>query len=151
MGLLGHTVAENARQGPKNGLRRFWRPTMGTGDPTAVCKGDDPAFRGVTTQVPVVLGHPQVGMKAQGIQLKHAAVLGTGDPADFKTDWGLQSSEVMVMQEASKAYLVGLFEDSNMCTIHFKRSRYNAEFDPVQEQGAEITDDTEDKRFPRHP
>ena len=40
---------------------------------------------------------------------------------DFKTDLRFQSSSVMALQEASEAYLVGLFEDSNLCAIHAKR------------------------------
>src|ERR1700678_740558 len=40
---------------------------------------------------------------------------------DFKTDLRFQSSAVMALQEASEAYLVGLFEDTNLCTIHAKR------------------------------
>uniref|UniRef100_A0A8C4X0M1 Histone H3 n=1 Tax=Eptatretus burgeri TaxID=7764 RepID=A0A8C4X0M1_EPTBU len=35
---------------------------------------------------------------------------------DFKTDWRFQSSAVMALQEASEAYLVGLFEDTNSST-----------------------------------
>ncbi|XP_059930793.1 uncharacterized protein LOC132474238 [Gadus macrocephalus] len=41
---------------------------------------------------------------------------------DFKTDLRFQSSAVMALQEASEAYLVGLFEDTNLCAIHAKRS-----------------------------
>ena len=40
---------------------------------------------------------------------------------DFKTDLRFQSSAIMALQEASEAYLVGLFEDSNLCAIHAKR------------------------------
>ncbi|XP_032319400.1 uncharacterized protein LOC102515772 [Camelus ferus] len=40
---------------------------------------------------------------------------------DFKTDLSFQSSAVMAMQEACEAYLVGLFEDTNLCAIHAKR------------------------------
>ncbi|KFO33886.1 Histone H3 [Fukomys damarensis] len=40
---------------------------------------------------------------------------------DFKTDFRFQSSAVMALQEASEAYLVGLFEDTNLCAIHAKR------------------------------
>jgi histone H3 len=40
---------------------------------------------------------------------------------DFKTDLRFQGSAVMALQEASEAYLVGLFEDTNLCAIHAKR------------------------------
>ena len=40
---------------------------------------------------------------------------------DFKTELRFQSSAVMALQEASEAYLVGLFEDTNLCAIHAKR------------------------------
>jgi histone H3 len=40
---------------------------------------------------------------------------------DYKTDLRFQSSAVMALQEAAEAYLVGLFEDSNLCAIHAKR------------------------------
>ncbi|XP_025844501.2 histone H3.1t [Vulpes vulpes] len=39
---------------------------------------------------------------------------------DFKTDLRFQSSAVMALQEACEAYLVGLFEDTNLCAIHAK-------------------------------
>uniref|UniRef100_UPI00398F69B4 histone H3-like n=1 Tax=Pristiophorus japonicus TaxID=55135 RepID=UPI00398F69B4 len=40
---------------------------------------------------------------------------------DVKTNLRFQSSAVMALQEASEAYLVGLFEDTNLCAIHAKR------------------------------
>jgi len=40
---------------------------------------------------------------------------------DFKTDLRFQSFAFMALQEASEAYLVGLFEDTNWCVIHAKR------------------------------
>ena len=40
---------------------------------------------------------------------------------EFKTDLRFQSSAVVALQEASEAYLVGLFEDVNLCAIHAKR------------------------------
>jgi len=40
---------------------------------------------------------------------------------DFKTDLRFQSSAILALQEASEAYLVGLFEDTNLCAIHAKR------------------------------
>ena len=40
---------------------------------------------------------------------------------EHKNDLRFQSSAVMALQEASEAYLVGLFEDTNLCAIHAKR------------------------------
>ncbi len=40
---------------------------------------------------------------------------------EYKNDLRFQSSAVMALQEASEAYLVGLFEDTNLCAIHAKR------------------------------
>lgn len=40
---------------------------------------------------------------------------------DFKTDLRFQSAAIECLQEASEAYLVGLFEDTNLCAIHAKR------------------------------
>ena len=39
---------------------------------------------------------------------------------DFKTDLRFQSAVILCLQEAAEAYLVGLFEDTNLCTIHAK-------------------------------
>ncbi len=40
---------------------------------------------------------------------------------EFKTDLRFQSTAILALQEASEAYLVGLFEDTNLCAIHAKR------------------------------
>lgn len=40
---------------------------------------------------------------------------------EFKTDLRFQSTAVLALQEASESYLVGLFEDTNLCAIHAKR------------------------------
>ncbi|GAB5585210.1 histone H3.1 [Umbelopsis nana] len=40
---------------------------------------------------------------------------------DFKTDLRFQSSAIGALQEASEAYLVALFEDTNLAAIHAKR------------------------------
>ena len=32
-----------------------------------------------------------------------------------------QSGAILALQESAEAYLVGLLEDSNLCTIHVKR------------------------------
>merc|ERR1712019_133018 len=40
---------------------------------------------------------------------------------NFKNDLRFQSSAVLALQEASEAYMVGLFEDTNLCAIHAKR------------------------------
>ena len=39
----------------------------------------------------------------------------------FKSDLRFQSQAVLALQEACEAYLVGLFEDTNLCAIHAKR------------------------------
>lgn len=40
---------------------------------------------------------------------------------NFKSDLRFQSAAISALQEASEAYLVGLFEDTNLCAIHAKR------------------------------
>ena len=40
---------------------------------------------------------------------------------DFKTDLRFQPQAIGALQEALEAYLVGLFEDTNLCAIHKKR------------------------------
>ncbi|KFO24148.1 Histone H3.3 [Fukomys damarensis] len=40
---------------------------------------------------------------------------------DLKTDLRLHSAAIHALQEASEAYLVGLFEDTNLCAIHAQR------------------------------
>merc|ERR1711862_851583 len=41
--------------------------------------------------------------------------------SEYKNDLRFQSSAVLALQEASEAYMVGLFEDTNLCAIHAKR------------------------------
>ena len=40
---------------------------------------------------------------------------------DFKKDLRFQSAAIGALQEAAEAYLVGLFEDTNLLAIHAKR------------------------------
>ena len=40
---------------------------------------------------------------------------------DFGKDLRFQSAAVGALQEATEAYIVGLFEDTNLCAIHAKR------------------------------
>ena len=40
---------------------------------------------------------------------------------DFKSDMRFQMKALHALQEAAEAYLVGLFEDANLCAIHGKR------------------------------
>ena len=39
----------------------------------------------------------------------------------FRNDLRIQAAAIKGLQEAAEAYLVGLFEDSNLCAIHAKR------------------------------
>jgi len=40
---------------------------------------------------------------------------------DFKNDLRWQGQAILALQESAEAYLVSLFEDSNLCAIHAKR------------------------------
>ncbi|CAA86228.1 Putative histone H3.3-like type 3 [Caenorhabditis elegans] len=40
---------------------------------------------------------------------------------DVKQDLRFQSAAIQALQEASEYFLVGLFEDTNLCAIHAKR------------------------------
>jgi histone H3 len=40
---------------------------------------------------------------------------------EYKNDLRFQSSAIWAIQEAAEAYLVSLFEDTNLCAIHAKR------------------------------
>lgn len=40
---------------------------------------------------------------------------------NFKTDLRFQTAAVMALQEAAEAFLIGLFEDTNLAAIHAKR------------------------------
>jgi len=39
---------------------------------------------------------------------------------NFKSDLCFQSHALLALQEAAEAYLIGLFEDTNLCAIHAK-------------------------------
>ena len=39
----------------------------------------------------------------------------------YKSDLRFQTQAILALQEASEAYLVKLFEDTNLCAIHAKR------------------------------
>lgn len=40
---------------------------------------------------------------------------------EFKTDLRYQGLAILALQEAAESYLVGLFEDTQLCAIHGKR------------------------------
>jgi len=40
---------------------------------------------------------------------------------EYFVDFRMQSTALLALQEAAEAYLVGLFEDTNLCAIHAKR------------------------------
>ena len=40
---------------------------------------------------------------------------------EYKQDYWLAAAAVAALQEATEAYLVGLFKDTNLCAIHAKR------------------------------
>jgi histone H3 len=47
--------------------------------------------------------------------------IASGFKAPDGDDYRWQSTAVLAVQEATEAYLVGLFEDTNLCAIHAKR------------------------------
>ena len=40
---------------------------------------------------------------------------------EFRQELRFQSTAILALQEAAEAYLIGLFEDTNLCAIHAKR------------------------------
>jgi len=40
---------------------------------------------------------------------------------DFKAEVRFQAESLLALQEAAEAFMVGLFEDANLCTIHAHR------------------------------
>lgn len=40
---------------------------------------------------------------------------------DYKQDIRFQSNAILALHESAEAYLVGLFEDTNLCAIHARR------------------------------
>ena len=40
---------------------------------------------------------------------------------EYKSDLRFQSQAILALQEATEAYIVGLFNDTNLCAIHAKR------------------------------
>ena len=40
---------------------------------------------------------------------------------EIKTGFRFQSNAMLALQEATEAYIVGLFEDTNLCAIHARR------------------------------
>lgn len=40
---------------------------------------------------------------------------------EFKSDLRFQSTAILALQEAAESYLIGLFEDTNLCAFHAKR------------------------------
>ena len=41
---------------------------------------------------------------------------------DYNSEMRWQSAALLAVQEAAESYLVGLFEDTNLCAIHAKRT-----------------------------
>ena len=55
------------------------------------------------------------------IQIHPCSLLVREIAQDFKTELRFQIQAIGALQEAAEAYLVGLFEDTNLCAIHAKR------------------------------
>ena len=46
---------------------------------------------------------------------------------DIRSEVRFQSTALLALQEAAEMYLVGLFEDTNLCALHAKRSTIKVE------------------------
>ncbi|CAN6895327.1 unnamed protein product [Brassica rapa subsp. trilocularis] len=67
---------------------------------------------------------PRKQLATKAARKSAPATGGVKKPHRFRpgtTDLRFQSSAVAALQEAAEAYLVGLFEDTNLCAIHAKR------------------------------
>lgn len=134
---------KRAQTGKKSGhgqlLKRFYtncpRPTK-----SSKAKGNGQSGRKATGRRPSTEDGPRLGTKRyrpgqlalreirryQGstdLLLKKAPFqrLVREVASNFKSDLRFQSSAVMAIQEAAESYLVGLFQDSQLCAIHAKR------------------------------
>uniref|UniRef100_G5E6Z7 Core Histone H2A/H2B/H3 domain-containing protein n=1 Tax=Loxodonta africana TaxID=9785 RepID=G5E6Z7_LOXAF len=85
----------------------------------ATCKSA-PSTGGVKKRHPYMPGTVALG-EIRRYQKVIGLLIGklTFQHLDFKTNLHFQSAAI-ALQEASEAYLVGLFEDSNLCVIHAK-------------------------------
>ena len=119
---------------------RASKPVASTSGRSSSRKGPTPqqaqikACRAVKVPVPPLKKKPKyrpgtMALKEIGCYQKSTALLIHKLPfqrlvreiaQDFKPDLYFQSASIICLQEASKAYLVGLFEDSKLCTIHTK-------------------------------
>ena len=95
------------RQGPQEGVLEGWEgkedPKVPTGD---YCTLQDP---------PVPKEH-RAPYSEMPLFTVHEIALEVG-----KYDLHFQGHAILCLQEAVEAYLVGLMEDTNLCTIHTKR------------------------------
>lgn len=46
---------------------------------------------------------------------------------NYKSDLRFQSSAIMALQEAAEIYMIQVFEDTNLCALHAKRSTITVE------------------------
>ncbi|KAG5459207.1 MAG: histone-fold-containing protein, partial [Olpidium bornovanus] len=80
-----------------------------------------PFQRLVCVYAPDFLRKEPRSSKALPRSSRRARVLRREIAQDFKTDLRFQSSAIGALQEAAEAYLVTLFEDTNLAAIHAKR------------------------------
>jgi histone H3 len=59
---------------------------------------------------------------------------------DFKTDLRFQSSAIGALQESAEAYLVSLFEDTNLAAIHAKRVTIRESSNIINCEGVVVKD-----------
>ena len=76
-----------------------------------------------TDRVPLLFVRSDITRKKTNLLIKRApfARLVREIAQSFMQELRFQNSAIGALQEAAEAYLVGLFEDTNLCAIHAKR------------------------------
>lgn len=87
----------------------------------AVCTfgAHEPVARVVRVRHTRMRAHLTLGLRTCRCQVREITQTYNSAPAEGEKRWQVEA--LMALQEACEAYLVHLFEDSNLCAIHAKR------------------------------
>ncbi|KAM0294480.1 hypothetical protein ACHAPM_011219 [Fusarium culmorum] len=85
--------------------------------PSAVQAGDPVPIRAKRRYRPGTVALREIRHYQNGSKVREIAL--SMRPADAGLRW--QSQAIMALQEAAEAFMIKLFEDTNLCAIHAKR------------------------------